>query len=71
MRSAILYFTSSLLLAELAYDLDVDDAPGNKQHVNQKDNEVVASHNLGSGHFPLKVLTSLAVYVACFFFLVH
>lgn len=52
-------------------DLDVDDAPGSNQHVNQKDNEIVASHNLGNGHSPLKVLTSLAIYVVCFFFLVH
>lgn len=58
-------------LAELAYDLDVDDAPGSKQHVNQKDNEIVASHNLGNGHPPLKLLTSLAVSVLCFFLLVH
>ncbi|EPY73451.1 hypothetical protein CB1_007347011 [Camelus ferus] len=59
-------------LAELAYDLDVDDAPGSKQHGNhQKDSEITASHNLGNGPAPLKVLTSLAVSVACFFFLVH
>ncbi|XP_057574095.1 glypican-3 isoform X3 [Hippopotamus amphibius kiboko] len=59
------------LAAELAYDLDVDDVPGGKQHVNQKDNEIVASHNLGNGPSPLKVLTSLAISVLCFFFLVH
>ena len=58
-------------LTELAYDVDVDDTPGSKQHVNQKDNEIAASHNLGTGHSPLKVLTSLAIYVLCFFFLVH
>ncbi|EFB22942.1 hypothetical protein PANDA_007332, partial [Ailuropoda melanoleuca] len=58
-------------LAELAYDLDVDDVPGSKQPVNQKDNEIAASHNLGNGHSPLKVLTSLAISVAGFFLLVH
>lgn len=62
----ILFFS-----AELAYDLDVDEAPGSKQHVNQKDNEIAASHNLGNGHSPLKVLTSLAIYVVGFFLLVH
>ncbi|KAJ8795265.1 hypothetical protein J1605_002889 [Eschrichtius robustus] len=56
---------------ELAYDLDVDDAPGSKQHVNQKDNEIVASHNLGNGPSPLKILTSLAISVVCSFLLVH
>ncbi|XP_030890136.1 40S ribosomal protein S12-like [Leptonychotes weddellii] len=54
---------------ELAYDLDVDDTPGSKQHVNQKDNEIAASHNLGNSCSPLKVLTSLAIYVAGFFLL--
>ncbi|KAF3812656.1 hypothetical protein GH733_019458 [Mirounga leonina] len=57
--------------SELAYDLDVDDTPGSKQHVNQKDNEIAASHNLGNSCSPLKVLTSLAIYVAGFFLLVH
>ncbi|XP_073655749.1 glypican-3 isoform X2 [Tursiops truncatus] len=57
-------------LAELAYDLDVDDAPGSKQHVNQ-DNEIVASHNLGNGPSPMKILTSLAISVVCSFLLVH
>ena len=58
-------------LAELAYDLDVDDAPGNKQHGNQKDNEITTSHSVGNMPSPLKILISVAIYVACFFFLVH
>lgn len=49
----------------------MDDVPGSKQPVNQKDNEIAASHNLGNGHSPLKVLTSLAISVAGFFLLVH
>lgn len=59
------------LLTELAYDLDVDDAPGNKQHGNQKDNEITTSHSVGNMPSPLKILISVAIYVACFFFLVH
>uniref|UniRef100_A0A8C2UJN3 Glypican-3 n=1 Tax=Chinchilla lanigera TaxID=34839 RepID=A0A8C2UJN3_CHILA len=58
-------------LAELAYDLDVDEAPGSKQHVNQKDSEVTASHSLGNAHSPLKLLTSVAICMMSFFFLVH
>ncbi|XP_042524176.1 glypican-3 [Dipodomys spectabilis] len=58
-------------LAELAYDLDVDEAPGSKQHVNP-DNEIASSsQNLGTAATPLKILTSLAISVACFSFLVH
>ncbi|KAB0401685.1 hypothetical protein E2I00_010499 [Balaenoptera physalus] len=60
-----------IFYTKLAYDLDVDDAPGSKQHVNQKDNEIVASHNLGNGPSPLKILTSLAISVVCSFLLVH
>ncbi|KAK2083866.1 Glypican-3 [Saguinus oedipus] len=56
---------------ELAYDLDVDDAPGSKQQVIPKDNEISTSHNLGNAHYPLKLLTSMAISVVCFFFLVH
>uniref|UniRef100_A0A8I3WEF4 Glypican-3 n=1 Tax=Callithrix jacchus TaxID=9483 RepID=A0A8I3WEF4_CALJA len=58
-------------LAELAYDLDVDDAPGSKQQVIPKDNEISTSHNLGNAHYPLKLLTSVALSVVCFVFLVH
>uniref|UniRef100_H0WWD8 Glypican-3 n=1 Tax=Otolemur garnettii TaxID=30611 RepID=H0WWD8_OTOGA len=58
-------------LAELAYDLDVDDAPGSKQHVNPSDNEIVASPNLGNAPSPLKLLISVGVCVLCFLFLVH
>ncbi|XP_032116128.1 glypican-3 isoform X2 [Sapajus apella] len=58
-------------LAELAYDLDVDDAPGSKQQVIPKDKEISTSHNLGNAHYPLKLLTSMAISVVCFFFLVH
>ncbi|GAB1302773.1 Glypican-3 [Apodemus speciosus] len=58
-------------LAELAYDLDVDDAPGTKQHGNQKDNEITTSHSVGNKPSPLKILISVAIYVVCFFFLVH
>ncbi|CAK6450224.1 unnamed protein product [Pipistrellus nathusii] len=59
-------------LAELAYDLDVDDTPGSKQHVNQNENEIVIiSRNGGNGPSPLKILTSLVIYVVCFFFLMY
>ncbi|XP_041496376.1 glypican-3-like [Microtus oregoni] len=58
-------------LAELAYDLDVDDTPGNKDHVDQKDNEIITSHSVGNMLSPLKILISVAVYAASFFFLVH
>ncbi|XP_003272683.1 glypican-3 isoform X3 [Nomascus leucogenys] len=58
-------------LAELAYDLDVDDAPGNNQQATPKDNEISTFHNLGNVHSPLKLLTSMAISVVCFFFLVH
>jgi glypican 3 (OCI-5) len=58
-------------LAELAYDLDVDDAPGSKQHVNPKENEITASHSLGNAHSALELLTSMVIYVTCFFFLAH
>ncbi|EAX11769.1 glypican 3, isoform CRA_a [Homo sapiens] len=56
---------------ELAYDLDVDDAPGNSQQATPKDNEISTFHNLGNVHSPLKLLTSMAISVVCFFFLVH
>ncbi|XP_042336386.1 glypican-3 isoform X2 [Sceloporus undulatus] len=36
-------------LAELAYDLDTDDIPSNKQLLNQQSKEASAIHNLGSG----------------------
>uniref|UniRef100_A0A8C3W0J9 Glypican-3 n=1 Tax=Catagonus wagneri TaxID=51154 RepID=A0A8C3W0J9_9CETA len=58
-------------LAELAYDLDMDDAPGSKQHVNEKDNELAASHNLGNGRSAPMGLPSLLVSVLCCFLLVH
>ncbi|KAL0588373.1 LINE-1 retrotransposable element ORF1 protein [Plecturocebus cupreus] len=50
-------------ITELAYDLDVDDAPGSKQQVIPKDNEISTSHNLGNAHYPLKLLTSMAISV--------
>lgn len=46
----LLLTTSLLLLSELAYDLDMDDASANKQLLNQqsKDGTAVPSSNSGS-----------------------
>nr|XP_060612046.1 glypican-3 [Anolis sagrei ordinatus] len=38
-----------LFLAELAYDLDAEDIPSNKQRLNQQSKEASAGHGLGSG----------------------
>uniref|UniRef100_A0A8C8SKW1 Glypican-3 n=1 Tax=Pelusios castaneus TaxID=367368 RepID=A0A8C8SKW1_9SAUR len=58
-------------LAELAYDLDMDDVPSNKQLLNQQSKDDTAIHNLGSGSTPWNCVPITAVFMAVFLLWAH
>ncbi|XP_074134756.1 glypican-3 isoform X1 [Sminthopsis crassicaudata] len=58
-------------LAELAYDLEMDEAPLNKQLLNQQSKEGNSVKSLSSGNSLLGLLAGVLLYVLCFFVLVH
>ncbi|XP_075797252.1 glypican-3 isoform X1 [Pelodiscus sinensis] len=53
-------------LAELAYDLDMDDVPSNNQLLNQQSTKETAVHNLGSRNATWKHVPVTAVFMAIF-----
>ncbi|XP_067404122.1 glypican-3 [Emydura macquarii macquarii] len=58
-------------LAELAYDLDMDDVPSNKQLLNQQSKDDTAVHNLGSGSTPWNRVPVTAIFMAVSFLWAH
>ncbi|CAM4627975.1 unnamed protein product [Caretta caretta] len=58
-------------LAELAYDLDMDDVPSNNQLSNQQSKGDTAVHNLGSGNTTWKHVPVTAIFMAAFLMWAH
>uniref|UniRef100_A0A8C4YHL5 Glypican-3 n=1 Tax=Gopherus evgoodei TaxID=1825980 RepID=A0A8C4YHL5_9SAUR len=58
-------------LAELAYDLDMDDVPSNKQLLNQQSKGDTAVHNMGSGNTTWKHVPVTAIFMAVFLLWAH